>query len=231
MKPILLSVNDYADYDGVRLRRDYLRSLRRAGGLPLAVPHDSEENDADALARAYLAVAGGLLLSGGDDIQPRLFGQTPRLELECYPGRDALELALCRAALEAGLPIFGVCRGMQVINVALGGTLYQDLDLDFQPGANAMHRFDVADRYRTHHDISVTDPDLAKLLGRQTRVNSHHHQAVDALAPGLQAAAHSADGLCEALIMPGYPLLAVQWHPECLDGGQVLFDRFVELCR
>ena len=230
---ILITMNDATDYDGVKLRRDYARRLIRAGGLPLSLPHGAGEEDLPALAQAYINSCDGLLLSGGDDLEPELYGQSARRELEVYPQRDRLELALFQAAWEAGRPIFGICRGMQLINVALGGELYQDLDLDFQAGANARHHRQADERYQTHHEAEVCHPGLASLLGCRAQVNSHHHQAVSRLALPLQGAAYAPDGLCEAVIAKDWerrPLLAVQWHPECMETMQILFDKFVEQC-
>ena len=125
MPRILVTMDVQPEYDGLRLRADYIRRLRRAGGLPLLAPH-SEEAITSEQARECLTGCCGLLLPGGGDMEPWRYGREPGPDTDLDPDRDQAELALFQAAWEQGLPVFGVCRGLQLINVALGGDLYQD---------------------------------------------------------------------------------------------------------
>ncbi|MGE3275578.1 MAG: gamma-glutamyl-gamma-aminobutyrate hydrolase family protein [Vicinamibacterales bacterium] len=197
-----------------RALTDYLESIRRVGGEPIELP-PSDEDAAVALGRAH-----GLLLTGGGDVDPALYGQAPHATYEAAdPGRDAHEIALVRAAMSLEIPIFAICRGMQVLNVALGGTLIQDIP----SMVNGAVDHDIREpRYQIAHEVWVTkDSRLAALMGDlleggdTSQVNSRHHQAVDRVADGWTVTATSPDGVIEAMEGPGEVFrLAVQWHPE-----------------
>jgi len=190
----------------------YLRSVLAAGGVPIIL--------SPVLGPAYAMRAldgvDGLLLTGGEDIHPAWYGAEPSPHL--YPPnreRDLFELALFAAARQRELPILGICRGIQLVNVGLGGTLFQDLPSE-RPGPVA-HDPGSARDARSHAIRLQEGTRAARALGATTlSVNSFHHQAVDRLAGGLVASGWSADGLIEAAESPpGAPwLLAVQWHPE-----------------
>lgn len=154
------------------------------------------------------AGCGGLLLCGGGDIEPHRYGQENRGSKNFEPLRDEKELALVRDFMEAGLPVLGICRGLQVLNTALGGTLVQDL-----PTA-AAHAWEEPDGDKQHMVRAQPGSFLERLYGERFSVNSAHHQGADAIAPGLQAAALAEDGVVEALCCPERKLYAVQWHPE-----------------
>jgi putative glutamine amidotransferase len=163
---------------------------------------------------AALQRVEGVLFSGGADIDPRLYGEEidPRAGVEVDPQRDQVELPLARAAWEAGVPVLGICRGIQTLAVALGGSLYQDLTLAGRAGR--VHR---AERGDATHPVQVAPCSrLAALLGADSLVvNSAHHQAVKVVAPGLVVTALSPDGVIEAVEAPARPfVVAVQWHPE-----------------
>ncbi|MEA2691459.1 MAG: putative glutamine amidotransferase [Acidobacteriota bacterium] len=170
-----------------------------------------------------VAGAAGLVLSGGADIAPERYGEAPRphARLEVYPERDAMEWELLAAAEERRLPVWGVCRGLQVVNVFLGGTLWQDIPTQL-PGPVPHEVATTPDTLA--HTVHPAAPDtaLAERLSRETPVvNSRHHQAVKDLAPGLSTAALSPDGLVEAFELAdgrerGWWVRAVQWHPENL---------------
>ncbi len=187
---------------------DYSRAVALAGGLPVGLSRD-------APVEAVIARVDGLVLSGGADVDPARYGR------EREPGcgsveeeRDAWELAIVAAAMVAGVPVFGVCRGIQVLDVAFGGTLVQDLASDTGDGHP---RFDAA-RDVLVHAVKFDPGSLAAAVYGTTRqVNSIHHQAVDEVGRGLVASGHSPDGTVEALEMPGSPVLAVQWHPEMTE--------------
>lgn len=190
---------------------DYSRAIAVAGGLPVGLSRDAP---VDAIVERI----DGLVLSGGADIDPARYGQDRLPECGTVEDeRDAWELALVQVAMTAGVPIYGVCRGIQVVNVALGGTLIQHLDA----GTGDRHpRLDVAREVPTH-SVKLDPGSLAAAVyGTEVQVNSLHHQAVDELGSGLVASGHSPDGTVEALELPGSPVFAVQWHPEMLLGAQ-----------
>lgn len=205
------------------LSEKYVRGIEAAGGIPLILPPQAE-------VHSLVDVVDGILFSGGSDIAPNRFGDATVHE-STYgidPERDQFELDLFAAAFERGTPIFGICRGIQVINVALGGTLFQDLPTQ-HPGAVAVghrqHERGIEDS-GIGHDV-VGAPDLAPLFdGHGIGVNSFHHQAIRDLAPGLRPVAYSPDGVIEAVVAAdGRDLFAVQWHPE------LMYERYPEHLR
>jgi putative glutamine amidotransferase len=207
----------------VTLNTAYVRALDRAGLVPLALPTMlAPERAVHALQAGCVH---GLVLTGGEDVEPARYGATPHPKLEKPDTtRDAAELALIAAARQRRLAILGICRGIQVLNVALGGTLYQDLESE-RPGPVVHAGGD--DR---RHAVRIEPGSLLeKTLGaRSITVNSRHHQAIRELAPGLRAVAWAEDGLIEAVeaVDAGAPwTLAVQWHPEDLN-ERALFDGF-----
>jgi putative glutamine amidotransferase len=191
--------------------RDYSRAVETTGGLPVLIPVPlATRTGLETLARL-----DGLLLTGGDDVHPRCYGEEPLPALgEVDYQRDLAEIALVRAALESGLPVLGICRGLQLINVACGGTLYQDI---FTQRPDCQGHRQSAPRDTNTHKVQVLETSrLHDVLGQTlVWVNSRHHQAVRDPAPGLTPSARAGDGLIEALEKPDHPfLLAVQWHPE-----------------
>jgi putative glutamine amidotransferase len=213
----------------------YIQTLTNAGALPWLIPLVSDEETLRGIYESLDAV----FLPGGADIDPASYGTAPHAMCDKTDrDRDRVELALAKWAIADGKPVLGVCRGMQLINVALGGSLYQDLATQFPNGIKHDYfPFGGSGHTRDYlaHDVRIAaDSRLARLFGGdQIKVNSMHHQGVRAVAAGLVPAAHAPDGLVEALegTGPGY-LLAVQWHPEALterDGAtRRLFAEFVE---
>ena len=207
----------------------YVQAVLRAGGLPVLLPAGLSPTHLDQL-RSRLQ---GILFTGGGDIDPARFNgaQHPRV-YDIDPDRDAMELDLVNRAAAEGLPFFGICRGIQVVNVALGGSLYTDIQ-DQRQGALKHDWFPDYPRDHPAHPIElVAGTRLAGILGAQVlQANSLHHQGLLAIAPGLQVAAHAPDGLVEAVELPRHPFgLAVQWHPEWLPEDEVmqgLFRAFV----
>ena len=221
---ILVTLTDDNAYDGQRLRNDYCRALAQAGAQPLLLPHGETLH-----VERLLDIADGVLLSGGGDPAPALFGEDALLAPEGYNARrDELEIRLVQGAWEKKLPLFGICRGMQMINVARGGSLYQDLTLCL--GKGLVKHQQEEDRHHPTHEVWLTDPLLQNRLGKRVFTNSHHHQGIKGLAPELRQAGHTADGLCEAFVATDDRFcLGVQWHPECLcPAMQPLFDAFVQ---
>ncbi len=210
----------------------YLNWLERAGALPLLLPNLSPE-----LVPEMLAGLDGLLLTGGADVAPRLYGAEPEQHMGAVDvPRDRFELPLAREALAGSLPLLGICRGIQTLNVAAGGTLRQDLVSD--AAAWVQHGMRLVAGPTWQHTI-VLEPDsrLRQMVGAdEVPVNSYHHQAVRDLAPGLRVAARAKDGTIEAIEAPGDRfVLAVQWHPEVMDTGEpvseAIFSAFVSACR
>ncbi len=205
----------------------YLAALQAAGATPILVPLDIRDLDG-------LEFADGLLLPGGVDVNPTAYGALAHPTSEWDDRVDDLEFRLARWALERKLPILGICRGLQVLNVALGGTLIQDLPSQRPEGVQHPRqgpRFSL-----THHLSLVAGCRLAAVVGEdEVRVNSLHHQGVDRLAPGLTPSARAEDGLIEGVEMEGDEwVVAVQFHPEELFSTQPyaarLFESFVAAC-
>jgi putative glutamine amidotransferase len=165
----------------------------------------------------------GLLLSGGSDLDPGYYGEEAVPELGVtLPERDAFEIALVGMALRRGMPVFGICRGMQVLNVALGGTLYQDLPSQWERDL-LKHRQDTP-KWQPTHEVSVEDGSyIAEVMDRElVKVNSYHHQGIKDLAEGLVVTGRSSDGVIEAVEAGDISerwLLGVQWHAEAMRGA------------
>lgn len=211
--------------------RGYLMELERAGALAVLLP---TLDSADA-AEAHLDRLDGLLLSGGEDIHPRFYGEEPLAALDSVDERrDRFEMALVRGAHRRDLPVFGVCRGIQVMNVALGGDLFQDIPS--QTGSRYGHTQKSSDDILWHRLQVAPESLLHRILGRtEVAVNSFHHQACRRIGEGLAVTAKTvADDIVEGLEDPGRRFfLGVQWHPEIsAPAGDVasrsLFEAFVE---
>jgi len=193
----------------------YVHAVHQAGGAPVILPPMLAEADWTAL----LGRLEGLLLSGGEDLHPRQYGQPPEAWLGGVDEtRDTSELGLIRAALEMRKPIFAICRGIQVLNVALGGTLYQDLAAQV-PGA-LDHAFLMSRSLdQSVHPVTLeADSALVRILGGVTfAVNSAHHQSIQTPGAGLRVVGRAPDGVIEAVELADYPFcIGVQWHPEAL---------------
>ena len=189
----------------------YIRAIEAAGGLPVLFPAVSDER----AAVSYAEMIDGLLIPGGQDIAPVLYGQDPSPHVVySLADTDRLEMALIHEADRRGLPVFGICRGMQLINVAFGGSLIQDVCAEI-PGAIG-HRQDMSIRSELTHHVSVEEGSLLfELLGSsECLVNSFHHQAVKSAASGFHISACSSDGIAEAMEREDRRIYAVQWHPE-----------------
>jgi putative glutamine amidotransferase len=189
---------------------DYINAVQKVGGVPLGLPVCQPEDCADLVASV-----DALVITGGEDVNPRLYGAHPDLRCSALsPERDTFELALIQAALAQNKPILCICRGLQILNVYFGGTLYRDIS-DHAASVLA-HQFDKVPRWYAAHAVDLKAPLLRKLYGKdEVEVNSYHHQAVESVGQGLQVAAVAKDGIVEALVHSDFPdLLAVQWHPE-----------------
>lgn len=208
----------------------YMRGILDAGGVPVMLPLTDGEDALDTM----LAFCDGFLFTGGHDVDPSLYNQENHgLCGELAPGRDSMEWVLLGKALEQGKAVLGICRGLQFLNVRLGGTLYQDLPAQFPSPVN--HR-QPAPYHLPIHPVRLSGP-LAQALDRsEISVNSCHHQAIRDLAPGLTVMAQAPDGLVEAVCMADKPFVwAVQWHPEFFSADDPvshrIFRSFVEGCQ
>jgi putative glutamine amidotransferase len=212
---------------------DYEESVRRAGGEPIVL--DRATNRPADVVRSF----DGLLLAGGGDVAPSIYGETPDATFAAAEaGRDEYEMELVRLALEADLPLFAICRGVQVLNVALGGTLIQDIPTE----VTHAEPHDIRDpRFAIAHPVWVASGTLLERLMRDRMedeslpVNSRHHQAVKGVAPGLVIAGTAPDGVIEAVEDPRRRFcLGVQWHPENFyRTGEFspLFEGFIKAIR
>jgi putative glutamine amidotransferase len=198
----------------VRADSDYVEGVAEAGGVPVVLP------PAVGILTAEVLLEGldGLLLSGGSDLDPGYYGEGPISELGVtVPEWDAFDMALLGLALRRGMPIFGICRGMQLLNVALGGTLHQDLYS--QLDENTLEHQHETPKWQPTHDVEILDDSyLAEITDRQSvEVNSYHHQGINSTADALTVSARSSDGVIEAVESRDFRerwLVGVQWHPE-----------------
>ncbi len=211
----------------------YTRALDRVGGAPILIPLQLDD---DSL-RAILARLDGLLLAGGVDVHPNEYGET----IQDFCGeidepRDQVELRLTRTALENQLPVFGICRGIQMLNVAAGGSLYQDIAAQLPNTLLHPHQKGAPYNRLTHAIEIDAQSRLARALGiTQVRVNSLHHQSVKQVAPGFCIVARAPDGVIEGIeATNGRFAIGVQWHPEWLQDDDPrmldLFGAFVRAC-
>jgi putative glutamine amidotransferase len=222
----------------VGVRRSYIDAIIAAGGIPMLLPPvDAGHSD---ILDAYFDHVDGILIPGGGDIQPHLYGADKHPKTDNIDVlRDDTELYLARKAAASGKPLLGICRGLQVINVALGGTLIQDLPDEV--GGDLAHNESATREDWTHmaHTVRLeADSQLRSLLQTDTiAVNSLHHQAIGTVGTGVRPVAWTHDGVIEAIEGTGPNfMVAVQCHPETLRGEadprwQAMFDRFVQRCR
>jgi putative glutamine amidotransferase len=207
--PANVLMDNHGSFPGTErayVNQDYLDCLQLAGALPVVLPMVADGPD----LQAQLALLDGLLFTGGVDLDPLTYGEEPAPGLEdVYPDMDRHQLPLARRGRAAGLPILGVCRGMQLLNVAFGGTLHQDL------GRSGLQHVQKGWRHAPSHSVELLDG-LRRLFGQDSlATNSFHHQAVKDLAPGFRVSARARDGVVEGLeALDGSFAIGVQWHPE-----------------
>ncbi|WP_409290380.1 gamma-glutamyl-gamma-aminobutyrate hydrolase family protein [Peribacillus sp. SCS-37] len=236
-KPVIGITCSNFDFNGQNssvLHYSYAKSVMKAGGVPVILPPADEET-----AREWADICDGILLSGGEDIDPQLFGEQPHPKLgRIIPERDDTEMAMLPLLREQKKPIFAICRGIQVLNAGLGGTVIQDIESDDR--SVMKHHQDASTRAAATHSVTVERGSLLHdIVGKEElQVNSFHHQAVRDEAPGLKVSASAQDGIVEALESEdkeGGWMLAVQWHPEDMtetsDDMLALFKAFVDACR
>jgi putative glutamine amidotransferase len=216
-----------------RVSGSYIRAVEQAGGVPILLPYVMQ----DDVLEHFVELADGFLFTGGVDVEPRRYGEETKATCGAIQyHRDELELGIFSKVFAAQKPIMAICRGIQLVNVALGGTLYQDVPTEVQ--TTVLHR-QTQPKTQPSHAVNVTqNTPLYTLVGGKTRIaaNSFHHQAIKALGEGLAVMATADDGMIEAVFGTGDRYLrAYQWHPERLidiDGdNRLLFDDFIKACR
>lgn len=207
-------------------RTAFIDVLQNVGASVIMIPIDKELSKLPH----YISLVDKVLLTGGEDVSPQFYGQDPHTLLgRTNPDRDLFELAVVQEVIKQGKALLGVCRGLQLLNVALGGTLYQDLSLNKVP--TIKHLQAPTQSNFTTHSVDI-DPDSSlHFLPQSYHVNSYHHQMIDQLADSLASIAKASDGVIEAVENKAKRLLAVQWHPEgtwdSIDDERAIFDFFV----
>lgn len=202
-------------FDGIAVAVEVLRSILRAGGEPVVLFPSEDHAD-----QSRYALLDGVVLPGGADVSPELYGEVPAdtTQVAHYGGQDAAEIAVIRDCIELGIPMLAICRGLQLLNVACEGTLTQHLDTAAIDHVNSLHTVEISGSSRTGTAIGTLTP----------MVSSYHHQGVAKLGRGLRVVGRADDGVIEAIEHHRAPIIAVQWHPEdnaaTLDSDQALFD-------
>ena len=226
---------EYSATPTYRFNGHYPAALAECGALPLVIPLNLPEE----MLRAIFERLDGLCLPGGVDVDPAEYGESAHPELGAVDApRDRTELTLARWALEEDLPVLGICRGIQLLNVAAGGSLYQHLPAQLPETRRHNYRLQESAWETPTHEVRVEPGSkLAEAVGEQAlKTNSFHHQAVKNVAPGFRPTAWAPDGVIEAIEHDGKPFaVAVQWHPEGMFRGDIyarrIFEAFVEACR
>ncbi|WP_026690138.1 gamma-glutamyl-gamma-aminobutyrate hydrolase family protein [Alteribacter aurantiacus] len=230
MKPIIGITSSYMDERTLQTSYDNIHSVLNGGGTPVVFPNVTELSH----VKAYLDSVDGIVVTGGGDIDPTLFGEEPHPHLGIiHPDRDVFEVALLKEAMKQDKPILAICRGCQILNIAAGGDMYQDIYT--QMDHDLLQHTQKAPRAYGSHFINVVE---GSILHRTTtlttyKVNSFHHQAVRNMAPGFQVTARSTDGVIEAFESSEHTfIVGVQWHPECMSDNPsvTLFKAFITAC-
>lgn len=230
--PLIALLAEVDDDKKSAVKSSYVEAIVAAGGAPVLIPYTERSETLDALCNA----CDGFFFTGGADIAPEIYGEVRSVFCgTIHPLRDELELGVFRRAFALGKPILAVCRGAQLVNVALGGTLYQDIPSEIPSGI--LHRQTEAVT-EPSHSVNILKDCGVTLFGDAVRVcaNSFHHQAVKRLGEGLRVFATADDGVIEGFYMPGEQYLyAYQWHPERLLGADEfnrrIFESFIAACK
>lgn len=234
MKPIIGIPSDQLVEVNPRMPGDYLayaphdtkEAIYATHGIPIILPFPDRKADATAAAKEMVDLYDGLLLPGGPDVDPLYFSEQPHPQIGItLSAKDEFEIALIKETIKQQKPIFGICRGLQILNVALGGSLYQDLPSQYE-NLQVQHSQATLGHFPTHDAFVTPETKLAQMFAQKVTVNSRHHQAIKSLGEGLIASAKAYDGVIEAIESKQANALAVQWHPENLwqeDPAQLQF--------
>lgn len=229
MVPIIGITSSYDEQNNnLLLRQYYVEAVEAAGGVPIIIPAILSENSTKSLLKSI----DGLILSGGVDVDPLLFGEEPQPNMgEICPARDEFELNLTRLALVQDLPLLAICRGLQVLNIAAGGNVLQDIGVAVQ--SPVKHSQQAPKWYGTHTINISPGSRLAETWGTKMVVNSYHHQAVGAVGEGFIVNARSLDGVVEGIESLRHSfVLGVQCHPECMwHKNKLIFELFKRFIR
>lgn len=226
IKPVIGISCSHPGNDHSSARRTYTESVIKTGGLPILIPIIETEEDLERI----ISMLDGLILIGGEDVHPSYYNEEPIEALgEVNDVRDIYDLALIHLAAERKLPTFGICRGEQLINVAFGGSLYQDIPSQYED-KSVEHNQNISSKYPTHY-IDLLPGSMIATVTEETELvtNTHHHQAVKDIAPGFRVTAWSCDGIPEAIESTnGLPMWGVQFHPEAhtVNGDSIMIKFF-----
>ena len=230
----IVNTKDNDSFPGFTVQRiftEYVEAVKLAGGIPILIPATTDRD----IIKEQVDLIDGLIITGGYDIDPDRYGEEPHPLLSIISNeRDEFEFTLLEMATKAKIPYLGICRGHQLLNVANGGTLYQDLSEFDSCNINHVQK---GDPHKGYHKINITeDSNLFNVFGKEYRVNSFHHQGIKKVADGFKITAKSLDGTIEAIekIDENTFLLGVQWHPEIMAASDSktldLFKYFISKC-
>ena len=234
LKPVIGVTSNIREERLLTIGMDNVHSIIKAGGAPIVLPNIRDNQAIDRMVERL----DGLLITGGGDIDPTLFGEEPIPQLgEICPDRDYFEMSLIQKCLEQNKPILGICRGCQILNVSIGGDIFQDIYA--QHSEPLLQHYQKAPRYHTSHFVDITENSKLRAIMGESRikVNSYHHQAVKTLGTGYEVCAISSDGIIEAFeCKESKFVIGVQWHPENMmrkdeNSSVKLFQAFVQACK
>lgn len=216
----------------IKVNNTYVNAVESGGGVPIIIPIIKELEDIDR----HLDIINGLIFTGGEDVSSLLFGEEPMKEVDTIcMARDKMEMELFKRAYERGIPILGICRGMQLINVSLGGTLYQDINIQLPDSLGHRCTFNI---HQGYHNINILDNSILFNIFnvKKLAVNSNHHQSIKKLGENLRTTSITSDGIIESIeSINDKFVLGVQFHPEAMmesdDMFKKLFNYFVDICK
>ena len=225
---LMIENNIFAGMESSYVSNDYILSVQRAGGIPIIIPPNNDEE----VIEKQISILDGVLISGGYDVSPFLYEEEPKEKLGyIHPLVDEFTIEAIKIAVKLNKPVFGICKGAQILNVAFGGTLYQDLS--YMPGSFVKHSQSAKAHEATHSIEVERNSKLYEITQGDIKVNSFHHQVINEVAKNFRVTARAKDGAIEAIEMEDKKfVMAVQWHPEMMASTNnimmKLFERFIE---